>query len=219
MMMQPNPLKPDDLVAGLREARLLAVIRGNDADASIAAALALAEEGVKYLEIAITTPDALRVIETVCEHAGPDVVVGAGTVLTVDDVAAVLGAGAQFILTPSLAPSVAEAAERGVPVIAGAFTPSECYRGMELGASAIKLFPASAGGPDYLKAVRDPFPDIPFIAIGGVGQAEATEYWRRGALAVGVGGPLVGDAASGGNLAELRSRARAYLQLAADSRG
>jgi 2-dehydro-3-deoxyphosphogluconate aldolase/(4S)-4-hydroxy-2-oxoglutarate aldolase len=80
-----------------------------------------------------------------------------------------------------------------------------------MGASAIKLFPASVGGPAYLRAVRDPFPDIPFVAVGGVGLDDVPGYFRAGAIAVGLGGPLVGDAAAGGDLDALRARARTYL--------
>jgi 2-dehydro-3-deoxyphosphogluconate aldolase/(4S)-4-hydroxy-2-oxoglutarate aldolase len=87
---------------------------------------------------------------------------------------------------------------------------------MNRGATAVKLFPASAGGPGYLKALRDPFPGIPFIAVGGVGLGEAAAYWEAGAIAVGLGGPLFGDAASGGDLAPVRERARGFVGLAAE---
>ena len=87
---------------------------------------------------------------------------------------------------------------------------------MNRGATAVKLFPASIGGPGYLKALRDPFPGIPFIAVGGVGLDEAAGYWNAGAVAVGLGGPLFGDAGSGGDLAPMRERARAFVALAAE---
>ena len=82
------------------------------------------------------------------------------------------------------------------------------------GASAVKLFPASAGGPAYLRALRDPLPDIPFLAVGGVGLDDVEAYLKAGAIGVGVGSPLVGDAASGGDLGALRDRARSYLAVA-----
>ena len=96
------------------------------------------------------------------------------------DVDNVLEAGGQFIVTPALAESVDESARQGIPVLAGAMTPSEAYEAMNRGATAVKLFPASIGGPPYLKALRDPFPDIPFIAVGGVGLDEAAAYWEAG---------------------------------------
>ncbi|MFI7252749.1 bifunctional 4-hydroxy-2-oxoglutarate aldolase/2-dehydro-3-deoxy-phosphogluconate aldolase [Micromonospora chalcea] len=204
-----------NLVAELAAARILAVIRGTDTAGAIAAGTALLEEGVRVVEVALTTPDAARAVEALRAVAPDGSLVGAGTVLTAADVAQVAAAGAQFVVTPAVVESIAEAARLGLPVAAGAFTPTEAYTAMRLGASAIKLFPVSVGGPAYLKAVRDPFPDIPFVAVGGVSLADLPGYFAAGAIAVGVGGPLVGDAASGGDLDALRQRARAYLSAVA----
>jgi len=204
------------LLAGIRQARLVGIVRGNDGGAAAKAALAAMEEGFQYVEIALTTPNALEAIREVRAAAPTGCLVGAGTVLSEADVERVTAAGGQFIVTPSLAPSISEAAAAGIPVLAGALTPTEAYEAMERGATAIKLFPASIGGPGYLKAVRDPFPDIPFIAVGGVGLSEATGYWEAGAIAVGLGGPLFGASASGGDLTEMRDRARSFLGLAAE---
>lgn len=204
------------LLAGIRQARLVGIVRGNDGGAAAKAALAAMEEGFRYVEIALTTPNALEAISEVRAAAPDGCFIGAGTVLSQADVEQAAAAGSQFIVTPSLAPSISEAASAGIPVLAGAMTPSEAYEAIERGATAIKLFPASIGGPGYLKAVRDPFPDIPFIAVGGVGLSEATGYWEAGAIAVGLGGPLFGTAASGGDLAEMRDRARSFLGLAAE---
>ena len=205
---------PENLLAGIRETRLVAIVRGADGGAAAKAALAAMEEGFRYVEIALTTPDALAAIRTVRAAAPAGCFVGAGTVLTAADVEDVAGAGGQFMVTPSLASSIQEAARLRIPVLAGALTPSEAYEAMNRGATAVKLFPASIGGPGYLKALRDPFPGIPFIAVGGVGLDEAAGYWDAGAIAVGLGGPLFGDAGSGGNLAPMRERARAFVDLA-----
>jgi 2-dehydro-3-deoxyphosphogluconate aldolase/(4S)-4-hydroxy-2-oxoglutarate aldolase len=205
---------PENLLAGIRETRLVAIVRGTDGGAAAKAALAAMEEGFRYVEIALTTPDALAAIRTVRAAAPAGCFVGAGTVLTAADVEDVAGAGGQFMVTPSLASSIQEAARLRIPVLAGALTPSEAYEAMNRGATAVKLFPASIGGPGYLKALRDPFPGIPFIAVGGVGLDEAAGYWDAGAIAVGLGGPLFGDAGSGGNLAPMRERARAFVDLA-----
>lgn len=204
-----------NLTSELAAARILAVIRGTDAAGAIAAGTVLLEEGVRIVEVALTTPNAASAVEALRAAAPAGSLVGAGTVLTAADVADVAAAGAQFVVTPAVVESIPEAARRGLPVAAGAFTPTEAYTAMRMGASAIKLFPASVGGPAYLKAVRDPFPDIPFVAVGGVGLADLPGYFAAGAIAVGVGGPLVGDAASGGDLAALRERARAYLAAVA----
>jgi len=209
--------EPDTFLAGLTRTKVLAVIRGTDGDAAAATALALVDEGVDHVEIALTTPGALRAIRRVRDALPEGALLGAGTVLSAEDVAAVQDAGAQFVVTPAVVPAIEEAARRGLPVAAGALTPTEAHLARLMGASAVKLFPASVGGPAYLKAVRDPFPDIPFLAVGGVGLDDVVPYLRVGALGVGVGGPLVGDAASGGDLDALRRRARAYLEVAASA--
>ena len=181
---------------------------------AVATSLALFEEGIRLVEISLTTPGACAAIEKVRAQLPEGAQIGAGTVLTAGDVAEVQAAGAQFVVTPAVTPSIAVAAERGLPVAAGALTPTEGWTAVQQGASVVKLFPASIGGPAYLKAVRDPFPHIPFVAVGGVGLEELEGYLAVGAIGVGVGSPLVGDAASGGDLDALRSRARAYVAAA-----
>lgn len=212
--MNPGPMGPKEFLRALSSARLLAIIRGTDPNAAIATALALVEEGFRFLEISLTTLDALRVIGTVAREASGRAQVGAGTVLSIADVADARAAGSSFLVTPAVAPGVAESVRLGIPVIAGAMTPTEAYSAMRLGAAAIKLFPASHGGPDFLSALRDPLPTTPFVPVGGVDLSAAKEYWARGAVAVGIGGPLVKDAASGGDLGALRERARAFLDAA-----
>ena len=214
-----NTLTKEALLAGVRRTRLVAIVRGTDGPAAGKAALAAMEEGFQYVEIALTTPGALEAISEVRAAAPAGCFVGAGTALTKQDVDNVEAAGGQFVVTPSLAPSIEEAASRGIPVLAGALTPSEALEAMNRGAAAVKLFPASIGGPGYLKALRDPFPDIPFIAVGGVGLEEAAGYWGAGAIAVGLGGPLFGKVGSGGDLAPMRERARRFVALAEEYNG
>jgi 2-dehydro-3-deoxyphosphogluconate aldolase/(4S)-4-hydroxy-2-oxoglutarate aldolase len=214
--LTPESLTPESLLAGIRETRLVAIVRGTDGTAAAKAALAAMEEGFRYVEIALTTPGALKAIREARAAAPAGCFVGAGTVLTAQDVGRVAEAGGQFMVTPALAESIDESARRGIPVLAGALTPSEAYEAMNRGATAVKLFPASIGGPGYLKALRDPFPGIPFIAVGGVGLDEAAGYWEAGAIAVGLGGPLFGDAGSGGDLTPVRERARSFVGRAAD---
>lgn len=206
-----------DLTAELAAARLVAIIRGTDAAAAAATGEALLAEGVRLVEVALTTPGALPTIEALRSAAPHGCMVGAGTVLSASAVADVAAAGAQFVVTPAVVESVREAARRGLPVVAGALTPTEASTAFGMGACAVKLFPAALGGPAYLRALRDPFPDIPFVAVGGVGLDDVRGYLGAGAIAVGVGGPLIGDAASGGSLCELRARARAYLMAAGKS--
>jgi 2-dehydro-3-deoxyphosphogluconate aldolase/(4S)-4-hydroxy-2-oxoglutarate aldolase len=204
------------LFAGLGTSRLLAIIRGSDPDACFRTATTLVDEGLTHLEVSLNSTDAAAVIARVIREVGGRAVMGAGTVLTADDVHRVADAGAGFIVTPAHGPSLRTAVDLGLPVLAGALTPSEAYAAMNDGATAVKLFPASLGGPGYLSALRDPFPDIPFIPVGGVDEDAAQEYLRRGALAVGVGSPLIGDAAAGGNLDALRARAQRFLAAVRD---
>lgn len=213
-----SPLTGAAFRDGLERERLLVIIRGTDPAAAIRAALVLLESGIRFLEVSLVTTDALRVIAEVARRAPDGCVLGAGTVLTRDDVARAGEAGARFMVTPAVTESVAESVARGIPVLAGALTPTEVVTAMRMGATAVKLFPASFGGPAYLRALRDPIPGVPFVPVGGVDAALAAEYLASGAVAVGVGSPLVGDAARGGDLDALRERAAEFLAVAETSR-
>lgn len=202
------------LLAGLRDNRLLAIIRGNNPEACFDTAMTLIDSGITILEVSLTTKDALQVISRIHEAAGGQALLGAGTVLTAAQVREAQDAGAQFIVTPCLAPSTDAAFNLGLPLLVGALTPAEVYAAAREGATAVKLFPASVGGPAYLKALRDPFPDIEFVPVGGVAAESVTEYLKAGALAVGAGSPLTGDAPHGGSLSELGDRARKFIGLA-----
>lgn len=208
-----------DFLTALAHDRILAIMRGTDTDAVIRASLVLLEAGVRFLEVSLVTTDAVRVISEVASRAPKGSVIGAGTVLTRDDVARAADAGAQFMVSPAVTESVAESATRGIPVLAGALTPTEAVTAMAMGATAVKLFPASFGGPGYLGALRDPLPGVPFVPVGGVDAALAAEYLAAGAVAVGVGSPLVGDSVRGGDLDALGARARSFLAVAQASRG
>lgn len=201
-----------DLLNLLGEHRLLAIVRGNDPEAALSTVVTLAESGVNLIELSLTTADALAVISKARTALGPQAHLGAGTVVTAHDAAQAQQAGASFLVTPAIGSAVAEASRLGLPVIAGAFTPTELVEALDRGATAIKLFPASVGGVGYLRALRDPFPEVPLVPVGGVDEEGAVRYLAAGAVAVGVGSPLVGDAASGGSLEQLRVRAQAFLR-------
>ncbi|MGN6611438.1 MAG: bifunctional 4-hydroxy-2-oxoglutarate aldolase/2-dehydro-3-deoxy-phosphogluconate aldolase [Angustibacter sp.] len=205
-------------VDAVTRAPVMAILRGDDGDALVEPALRLLDAGIDLLEISLTTPRACAAIEQVVARAGEGRLVGAGTVLTRADVADVAAAGAQFVVTPALADSVAECVRRDLPVASGALTPTEVLAAHQQGAAAVKIFPASLGGPAYLKALRDPFPDIALLAVGGVGVEDVTAYLRAGAVGVGVGSPLLADAARGGDLDALAERARTYLDAVREVR-
>ncbi|WP_221350344.1 bifunctional 4-hydroxy-2-oxoglutarate aldolase/2-dehydro-3-deoxy-phosphogluconate aldolase [Streptomyces beigongshangae] len=214
-MSLPHPPNTDGFSAALRRTRLAAIVRGPDADAALRTVLTLLDEGVDLVEVSLNTADALGVIRRAVAEAGPSAHVGAGTVLTEEDVARARDAGASWIVTPALTESVAASVRAGLPVLAGALTPTEAVAAHRAGADAVKLFPASVGGPAYLKALRDPFPDLSFVPVGGVDPVSAAQYLGHGAVAVGVGSPLVGDAVQGGDLDALRERARRFVALCA----
>ncbi|WP_369250393.1 bifunctional 4-hydroxy-2-oxoglutarate aldolase/2-dehydro-3-deoxy-phosphogluconate aldolase [Streptomyces sp. R41] len=200
-----------DLRAALTAHRLVAIVRGADPEAALRTVLTLADAGIELIEVSLTGKDALSVIERARRDLGPDRPLGAGTVLTADDARAAHRAGADFAVTPALGDGAEAARELGMPVLAGVMTPTEILTARTLGAAALKIFPAAqAGGPAYLRALRGPFPHEPFVPVGGIDDLAARAYLAAGATAVGVGSPLVGDAADGGSLTDLRARARAF---------
>ncbi|WP_405435887.1 bifunctional 4-hydroxy-2-oxoglutarate aldolase/2-dehydro-3-deoxy-phosphogluconate aldolase [Streptomyces avidinii] len=181
--------------------RTLAIVRGSDRDAALRTVVTLAEEGITAVEVSLTTADALWVIERARRELGPDALLGAGTVLSADSAVRAADAGAAFLVTPGLVACLPE-----LPLLMGALTPGEVMAATGHGALAVKLFPAMFGGPAYLAALRAPFPDVPFVPVGGIDATAALAYLTAGAVAVGAGTPLIGDAADGGDQAALRAR-------------
>lgn len=200
-----------DFSTALRKQRLVAIIRGTDAEASFRTVLALVESGIELIEVSLTSAGALDVIRRARAELGDDAWLGAGTVLTAEDARDAADAGANLIVTPGLCPGIGASLDRGLPVLAGVLTPTDVIAASAAGATALKIFPASAvGGPSYLKALQGPFPEVPFIPVGGVDVSDAEVYLAMGAIAVGVGSPLIGDAAGGGDLDALRERAARF---------
>ncbi|MCP2341134.1 bifunctional 4-hydroxy-2-oxoglutarate aldolase/2-dehydro-3-deoxy-phosphogluconate aldolase [Actinomadura rupiterrae] len=187
--------------------RAIAILRGRDDRYLIPAARVLLDAGLP-LELPLTTPGALAAIEALGGR------VGAGTVLTRDAAADAVSAGASFLVTPAMVPEViAYGNDHGVPVYAGALTPTEVWDAHRAGAPFIKIFPASSVGPEYVAALRQPFPELRYVPVGGIGLDQAPAYLAAGAVAVGVGSPLVGDALTTGDLDGLRDRARLWAAL------
>jgi 2-dehydro-3-deoxyphosphogluconate aldolase / (4S)-4-hydroxy-2-oxoglutarate aldolase len=179
---------------------------------------ALVEGGIRLLEITLDTPGALAAVER-ASSVGRSV--GAGTVVTAEQVQACADAGAGFVVSPGLVLEVVEAAARlGIEAVPGVFTPTEVQQASSHGAQTVKLFPASLGGPDYLRALRGPFPTIRLVPTGGVGIDETSAYLAAGATAVGLGGALVGSAppASQADLDAIAARASRAVEIAAGAR-
>lgn len=177
----------------LHQAGLVPVVRAPSAELALDACRALVKGGLGALEITMTVPGATEVVRALRQEFGELVLVGAGTVTTVDAVEDCLGAGAEFIVTPVCLPQlVPPAHSAGVPVALGALTPTEVWCAWNAGADVVKVFPASAlGGPAYLQALKAPFPDVKLMPTGGVGIGTLEAFLEAGAFALGVGGALV----------------------------
>ena len=205
--------------AALLKSGVVAIARATTAEHIAAAAETIVAEGITCIEVALTTPNAVPAIASLVRRLGEHACVGAGTVLTRSQARACVDVGAQFLVAPSLVPDVVGfCVAAGVPCLPGAFTPSEVVAAWESGASAVKLFPAALGGPRYLRDLRAPLPLIPLVPTGGVRADDAAEYLGAGAVAVGVGSPLFGDALVGGGLAELAERAARFVAAIRQSR-
>lgn len=204
-----------ELRAALGASRLLAVARGGEPERAVEVLAALAEEGVSVAEVSLSDPRGLRALAAAARALGSHVLLGAGTVLTAEQVALAADAGARFIVTPAVVAEVAAAcADARLPLIPGAFTPTEVAAAAP-SAAAVKVFPAEPAGAAHVAALAGPFPDVPLVPVGGIGPEEARAHLEAGALAVGVGSPLIADALEEGDLGELRTRARTLLAAVA----
>ena len=199
-----------DLLGELRSRKLLAIIRADRADTALDCVESLVEAGITALEISLTTPGGVEAIARARSLYDADILIGAGTVVTADQASAVADARADFTVTPAITRGAHRSVELGLPLLCGALTPTEVVAALDLGATAAKIFPAKVYGPSYLSELRAPLPDAPLIAVGGVDAQSAPKYLAAGAVAVGVGSPLLGDAATGGPLAELAIRASTF---------
>jgi 2-dehydro-3-deoxyphosphogluconate aldolase / (4S)-4-hydroxy-2-oxoglutarate aldolase len=180
-----------DLISVLEQDRALCVVRAPRVADPAGLAETLATAGIRMVEFTFTMPGVPSMIEAAVA-AAPSALVGAGTVLTPAQAHDAIAAGARFLLTPDLRPEVARIAnEAGVPVIMGALTPSEVGQALDLGASAVKIFPARIGGPAYIKDLRGPFPGVKLIPTGGVNAGNARAFLDAGALALGAGTDVV----------------------------
>lgn len=176
----------------LRRARVLAILRRADIGTTVLALFdQLYEAGIRAVEVTLDQPQSLDALRRLVAHAPPDVVVGAGTVVTSGHIDAVVDAGASFLVCPHLDESlIAHAAERGLPVLPGVTTGTEVAAARRAGATIVKLFPGGPLGPAYLRALRGPFPDVPFVPTGGIDVADVPGWLEAGALCVGIGGSL-----------------------------
>jgi len=182
----------EDMLESIRKTGVVAIMRAKSSDQLLAAADAVLAGGVNTIEVTMTTPGALEVVEQATAKYGTDVIFGAGSVLDPETARAVILAGAQFVVAPTLNLKTIEVCRRyGVAVIPGAYTPTEILTAWEAGADMVKVFPASAGGPAYIKDVKTPLPQIRLVPVGGVDLKTTADFIRAGADAIGVGGALI----------------------------
>ncbi|MFE7802392.1 bifunctional 4-hydroxy-2-oxoglutarate aldolase/2-dehydro-3-deoxy-phosphogluconate aldolase [Nocardia sp. NPDC057440] len=201
-----------DALDVIRADRVLSVVRAPEIPDPAALADALARSGIRALELTFTTPGVLGYLRAAA--ATEAAVLGVGTVLTADQAEAAIDNGARFLVTPGLRPVVAAVAtRRGIPVVMGAFTPSEVLTALDLGAAAVKIFPARALGPGYLKDLHGPFPDVALIPSGGVNAGNAAEFLANGAVAVTAGTDVVSPSdVAAGRWSDIATRAASFVR-------
>ncbi len=175
--------------------RLMAILRAPDAATLEPVAHALVRAGVRCLEVTLTGRGALEVVTRLRGELAAEVLVGAGSVVTADQARAAIDAGAEFLVSPATDPDVIGLAlAGGIGVYPGAWTATEVVRAWQLGATAVKVFPSSSGGPEHLRQLAAPLPDVPLVAVGGVDAANAAAFLAAGAVALGIGSALTNGA-------------------------
>jgi 2-dehydro-3-deoxyphosphogluconate aldolase/(4S)-4-hydroxy-2-oxoglutarate aldolase len=198
-----------EVIAGCR---VIAVLRSQSAERFAAVSDVLIAAGVRAVEFTLTTPGAVQALAGYARSAPPVACVGAGTVLTAADARRCVEAGAGFLVSPVLVPEVIETgAAAGIPVIAGALSPTEILQAHRLGATAVKVFPAALGGPQYIRLLRDPLPGIRLVPTGGVRMENAADYLAAGSFALGTGSYLTGSVFTDGDVHVLRGRAEQLM--------
>lgn len=194
----------------IEDSGVVGIIRLKDPSRLPGVVEALAEGGVRALEITMTVPGAVELIRRTAASLPSGFLLGAGTVLEVDTARRVIDAGARFLVSPVMRVELIEAAlELDVPILPGCFSPTEILTAWDAGADIIKVFPATALGPAYLRDVHGPLPDVKLMPTGGVSVENAGDWIRAGAVAVGVGSALLDPAAlAAGQYDSVLDRAR-----------
>ncbi|MGN7186553.1 bifunctional 4-hydroxy-2-oxoglutarate aldolase/2-dehydro-3-deoxy-phosphogluconate aldolase [Microbacterium enclense] len=201
-----------ELPARTLSSKLVVVARASAAADYEPVLAALAQAGVRSVELTLTTPGTFDAFAALRSSFDGDL--GIGTVTNLDQLERAIEVGADYVVTPITSSALVErAVAAGMPIIPGGLTPTELFSSWSAGASAVKIFPAGQVGPGYLKDLRGPFPDIAVVPSGGVDADSAAAWLAAGAVAVSVGGPLLGDAFRGGDLGALRERAERFVAV------
>jgi len=209
-----------DRLTRAREAGVLAVLRAPSPESALDAAEAIIRGGIHGIEVTYSTPEAPAVIRELIARHGERAYIGAGTVTTPEQADAAAEAGAEFLVSPGTLPDLTRAMiGTGRVVMTGALTPTEVMTAQSLGVDVVKIFPASLGGPAYLKALRGPFPDAPLMPTGGVTPDNLADWFAAGSVAVGAGGDLANAASiEASDWADLEVRAARFAGALATAR-
>jgi 2-dehydro-3-deoxyphosphogluconate aldolase/(4S)-4-hydroxy-2-oxoglutarate aldolase len=201
------------------ETGIVAIIRGIEPEVCNEVVNAIAEGGVKTIEITANTPNALDMIREASDEFD-DIAIGAGTVLDPETARAVQLAGAEFVVTPSINADVIKACKRyGTPIATGVMTPTEAVKATEAGSDFCKLFPASTTGPEHVSAINSPLPQVPIVPTGGVSLENAAAFFNAGAVALGVGSAIIDkEAIEAGKFDLLTETAREFVAMAEEHR-
>jgi 2-dehydro-3-deoxyphosphogluconate aldolase/(4S)-4-hydroxy-2-oxoglutarate aldolase len=214
-------MSKSDTLGRITDVGVVPVVRAESGDEALAAVEAVSAGGIPVVEITMTVPGAVRVIEDVAARSDSGILVGAGSVLDAETARACILAGARFVVCPVVDLATIEICRRyGTVVIPGALTPTEILAAWQAGADLVKVFPCdSAGGPRHIRSVRAPLPQVRLMPTGGVTLDTAADYLSAGAVALGVGSDLVDlKALREGRGASISERARAYSELLRASR-
>ncbi len=208
-------------VAGIETTGVIAVVRLADAEAFTDVAHALLEGGVRAIEVTMTVPRAVSLIESLAASTPSGVIVGAGTVCDAETARQVILAGARFVVGPVFRPEVIEMSHRyDIAVMPGCFTPTEILAAWEAGADIVKVFPATTLGPAFFKDIHGPLPQVRMMPTGGVTRDNAGEWIRAGAVAIGVGAALVDrQAVAERRFEAIAANARHFVQAVKMARG
>jgi len=206
-----------EVIKQIKDTGVIPVVRASSADEAMRAIDAIREGGISILEITMTVPGAVALIEQVSKLYGDVATVGAGTVLSPETATACIEAGAKFVVSPALnLDTIACCRRHDVAVMPGALTPTEVVQAWNAGADFVKVFPAGAvGGPSYLRALKAPLPQIELVPTGGVSLKTAADFIKAGAAALGVGSDLVDLT---GQASLITERAKQFVQIVHEAR-
>jgi 2-dehydro-3-deoxyphosphogluconate aldolase/(4S)-4-hydroxy-2-oxoglutarate aldolase len=192
MMEAKDFMNKQNVIDGLVNPGVVAILRADSSNDLIDAAGALIQGGVHAIEVTLTTPNALQVIRDLKKEFQEKILMGVGSVLTVEQVASSVEAGACYVITPTVRPQVIEFCVReSVAICSGSYSPTEALQSSELGADFVKIFPADGLGPNYIKAILAPMPHLAIIPTGGVDEKTCGAFIAAGCRAVAAGSSLV----------------------------